>query len=141
MGRFRTKIRKARFIVTPYTAERMAEISDATLESVRTRIARALTVEDSPAPSLRPFYARRKAIKGKPALRDWTLTGRTLRSMKTLSAGPGKARIGFTDPESNKRAFINNARYRQFGLSGSDRVVLIAAIRRFRVLEARRVSG
>ena len=80
---------------------------------------------DQPAPPLSLGYGRRKQRLGLQNKRDWTLTGRTLRSMKVLSAGPNQARIGFTDATANFRASINNRRARQFGVSPSDKAKLI----------------
>ena len=85
------------------------------------RVRNALTVYDTAAPALRPAYAKAKSKRAPPAVRNWTYTGRTLRSMKTLSSKENQAVIGFTDRESNMRAAINNARIRQFGVSPSDR--------------------
>jgi hypothetical protein len=58
-------------------------------------------------------------------VRDWHLTGRTLRAMRVLSASAGKAVIGFSDPVANMRAVINNRRHRQFGVSPKDQQILL----------------
>jgi hypothetical protein len=69
-------------------------------------------------------YATRKAKKGLNPVRDWTYTGRTLRSLKTVSAALNRAVIWFTDTETRKRAFFNNRRAVQFGVSPRDQKVL-----------------
>lgn len=122
---FKTTIRKARFEYIGFSGEQMAQAANGLItRGIIPRIQSAKTVDDSPAPPLTPRYAKQKAKKAPPAVRNWTYTGRTLRSMKVLSAAPNRAEIRFSDAETNKRAAINNVRSRQFGVSGSDRVVL-----------------
>jgi len=118
---FETKFRRVRFVGFGYTAEQMAGAASAVItRAIVPRIQSGLTVTDSAAPALKPNYAKVKARKHPPAVRNWTFTGRTLRSMKVLVGAPNKAIIGFIDPETNKRAAINNRRSRQFGISGTD---------------------
>lgn len=119
---FKTKVSKARFVVTGYSPEQMMQMGGRLLdEGIKPRIRQGHTVYDSPAEPLSESYARRKKRLGKQAVRDWTLTGRTLRSLKVLTASPNRSVLGFTDEETNKRAFINNRRDRQFGVSPSDK--------------------
>jgi len=119
---FETKIRKARFVVAGYSAEQMVQMGNGLIEeAIRPRIRSGHTVQDAPAPALSAKYAKRKIRAGKQPIRDWTLTGRTLRSMKVLTAGPNRAVIGLTDAETNRRAFFNNRRSQQFGVSPNDR--------------------
>lgn len=122
---FDTKITKARFTVPGYQPEQMKEISQELIEAgIRARIMRGQNTYDGAATPLKRGYARMKQRRGKQALRDWVFTGRTLRSLQVLSATHNKSIIGFTDAVSNKRAAINNARERQFGISPSDQAVL-----------------
>lgn len=109
-----------------FSAQQMQSIGQQLVDgAIRPRIKSGLTADDQPAPPLAVGYAKRKQRRGLNPIRDWTLTGRTLRSMKVLSAGPNQARIGFTDPTANMRAAINNKRARQFGMSPNDHEKLI----------------
>lgn len=153
--KFQTKIRKARFHVEGYTPEQMASVATVLRDSIEQRILRAMDVNDAAAPPLKqpirnvtsrrnvvtvngqrliqlpgkeyrgyPYYKQKRG--GNP-VRDWKLSGRTLRSMRVLTAAANRAVIGFTDAEANKRAYINNRRWRQFGMSPRDRAAMMAA--------------
>jgi len=138
MARFKTKITRARFRATAWPAERMQKIAQDLTDSIHERILRAENTEDFPAGPLTEKYgeAKKKYYKRNP-IRDWFRTGRTMRSMKVLSAAPNKATIGFTDSTSNERAVRNNRRERQFGVSPRDMEVLMRSIKgiRFVVVE------
>jgi len=88
------------------------------------RIRRGQTIYDTPAPPLNPGYAKLKVKKGKQPIRDWELSGRLLRSTKVVSSDINIAKLSQTDRVTQARAFYNNRRARQFGVSGGDRVVL-----------------
>lgn len=122
------KITKQRFFVPGYSPQKMVAIGQQLTNSVRDRISEGMTVYDAPAPPLAPKYAKAKGRKAPPAIRNWKLTGRTMRSLAVLSAAHNKAVIGFTDPVSNMRAAINNARTRQFGVSPKNNRDLGAAL-------------
>ena len=125
MQRFFTKITQARFISFGWTGEQMTQAGNGLIQNALIpRVRRGLTVYDAPAPPLKPKYARQKLRRGLEPIRNWMFTGRTLRSMKVLTAKTNQAVIGFTDPVTNLRAFINNRRARQFGVSPSDERVL-----------------
>jgi hypothetical protein len=131
--------RKVRFEVRGYSADYMLTVGQTVRDDIEQRILAGLDVSDGPVPPLKngsrgSGYASQKARKAPPALRNWRFTGRTLRSMKVLSAAPNQAKIGFTDPEANRRAFFNNRRYRQFGVSGANRRTLIAALHRYKTI-------
>ena len=51
---FQTKITRARFVLGPFTSEDMENIGGVLLESVSTRIRKALNVNDTPAKALKP---------------------------------------------------------------------------------------
>lgn len=121
MAKFQTVIRKARFSVPGYQPQQMVAMAQALTDDMRLRIMRGQDVNDSIAPGLKAAYAKRKARRGGNPIRDWFLTGRTLRSLKVLSAAPNRAVIGFTDAVSNFRAALNNRRWRQFGVSPTNR--------------------
>lgn len=122
---FETKFRKVRFVGNGYTPAQMTQVGNGLIvRGIVPRIQAGRTVDDSQAPPLRPAYAKAKARLHPPAVRNWTFTGRTLRSLKVLTAAENRAEIRFTDAETNKRAFINNRRSRQFGVSNADRTIL-----------------
>jgi hypothetical protein len=125
---FETTIKRARFDVSGYEPIRMIEIADKLGQSIIGRISSGQDVHDAPAPALKEGYAKWKARKHPPAIRNWQFTGRTLRSMKTLTASDNRAVIGFIDAESNKRAAINNRRARQFGVSPLNQADLSRAV-------------
>jgi hypothetical protein len=74
--------------------------------------------------------AQGRRYNGKP-IRDWHLTGTTLRAMQVLSAAPNRVRIGFDDsgPRGPKQdppsliAAANKVRWPQFGMSPRDKAV------------------
>jgi hypothetical protein len=122
---FQTKIQRARFVTTGWTGTEMAKAADGLVRrGILPRLAAARTTADAPAPPLSETYAKRKIRKGAKPIRNWDFTGRLKRSMKVLSAGTNRAVIGFTDAETNARAYINNARVRQFGVSPADSRIL-----------------
>ncbi len=126
---FQIKITRARFHVSGYSPQQMVAIGQALISrGIVPRVRAGGTVADSPAPALRPGYARFKERRGVPAIRNWTLTGRTLRSLKVLRASANRAVIGFTDALTNLRAVLNNRRARQFGVSPADRNVVAQEI-------------
>lgn len=154
---FETTIKRARFDVSGYEPILMAEISDKLVASIKERLADGLDANDGPAPALSfrqnsesnwPSYANQKIKAGKQPMRDWNFTGRTLRSLHTLSATDNRAIIGFDDAGAGtsvqrssrgvtwKRkllapsaiAAINNRRSRQFAVSPRNQVDLMKAI-------------
>lgn len=129
MAKFKTVVRKARFAAPGYRPEQMIAIAQATADDIRVRIMRAQDVNDGIAPGLKAAYAKRKSQRGGNPIRDWFLTGRTLRSLKVLSAAQNRAVIGFTDAVSNFRAALNNRRWRQFGISPTNRQALVRELK------------
>lgn len=126
---FETKIKKVRFEFVGYSGEQMKQVGDAMItRAIVPRIQAGQLVNGSPAPALTVKYAKLKARKFPPAIRNMSFTGRTLRSMKTLTSQPNQAVIGFTDAESNKRAAINNRRARQFGAGSKEALVVSAEL-------------
>jgi hypothetical protein len=83
---FTPKIRKARFVYSPFSPEQMQVIGESVAESIRTRIASAVTADDTPARPLKAPYAKAKIRRGRLPIRDWTWRGKTLRAMKLKSA-------------------------------------------------------
>ena len=132
MALFQPVIRKARFKVSGYSGEDMLSIGQLLAEDVKKRILRAENIYDQPAIPLRPQYAKYKAANAPPAIRNWFFTGRTLRSLKCVSASVNLAVIRFTDAVTNKRAFINNRKERQFGSSPRNGQYIKGAMQSFK---------
>lgn len=155
---FRPKITRARFVVSPFTAQQMVEIGNACVDSIKARLERAENVYDQPAPPLSMRYRENwrahklvsfgadrgyrayKARKAPPAIRNWKLTGRTLRGMRVLRANENRVVIGFSDPVAGMRAAINNRRERQFGVSPANWRDILRAVREFRFLRVKRAA-
>lgn len=122
---FETVIKKVRFEFVGYSGEQMTTVSNAMItKAILPRIQSGAKIDGSPAQGLTNRYARLKARKHPPALRNWSFTGQTLRSMKTITAKPNQAVVGFTTNAANMRAGINNARARQFGVGQRESIVV-----------------
>jgi hypothetical protein len=129
---FNPVIRRARFGSPVFDGPVMQAIGNGVLSSIKSRIARAVDVNDSPAPPLKSpkdkksfRYARYKVAKfGKKPVRDWNLTGQTIASLQVLRAKPGEVSIGPSTEHGRFRIMINNRRWPQWGLSPTDRRVL-----------------
>jgi hypothetical protein len=98
----------------------MRGIGEKLVDSVKARILSGQTTSDTPAPPLREKYARYKQRKGGKPIRDWSRSGTTLRAMAVTSASNNRTVVSFNNPVAAKRAAIQNARARQFGVSSSD---------------------
>ncbi|MGQ9686622.1 MAG: hypothetical protein ACUVT2_10010 [Thiobacillaceae bacterium] len=116
-SKFQPRIRKARFVVSPFTPEQMIEFGNALLADVNARLERGENVYDQPAKPLAEKYAKWKARKYPPAVRNLKATGRTRRGAKVISASENRAVIGFTDPVAEQRIVWNQRRERQWGAS------------------------
>ncbi len=137
MAKFQPVIRKARFVVSGYTPQQMIGFATALNADIAARLDRGMTVNDTPAPALSLGYAKFKQRKYGRALRDWRLTGQTRGSMKVLSAATNKATLGFLEGIRVGRnqslsigqvVAILQKRSRQYGVSPSNRAVLVRAI-------------
>lgn len=132
---FQPKIQKARFILGPFSAEQMQRIAQAGLNSISARIRRGENCNDEPAKPLKPGrngrrgYPDYKMAHGLAPIRDWIgFRGKTMRSLKVKRVSENRATIGFTDPQSDMIAHINNRREKQFGISPKDRLAVNAAV-------------
>lgn len=125
--KYQPRVIKSRFVQTGgFSPAQMNDIASGLLSrGIKPRITNALTVDDAPAPPLKEAYRKWKEKKYPPAIRNWIKTGRTMRSLNVLTVSQNKAVIGFVDRITNFRAFINNRRVRQFGVSPKDQVVLL----------------
>lgn len=141
MAKFQTRIiKKSRFVVSGFDIARMQSIGTAMTEAIVRRIQSGTNVNDQPALPLRPKYARLKERKTGKQVRDWTLTGRTMRSLKLLTVSATKAVIGFTDPVANQRAALNNRIDRAFGISPNERDLLFKEVNRKHSVVAAKVA-
>jgi hypothetical protein len=135
MARFITVLRRSRFVITPFSPETMQYIGQTVLDSIIGRIRGGLDCNDQAAPPLkgdpsRNGYAYYKRVKfhGLP-IRDWYRTGKTIGSMKVISAQNFKTKLGLTTPDADMRVSLNNRVCRQWGLSPKDKAVFMKAIR------------
>jgi len=147
---FTAKIRRARFVLGPFSSEDMLSIANTLRDSIAGRIGNGLNVNDAPAKALKPGrngrrgYPDYKRARGLHPIRDWFWTGRTMRSLKVKSASENRAVIGFVDPNADRVAHVNNLREKQFGVSPTDRSALnaavLAALRKVRPVRVRRAA-
>jgi hypothetical protein len=141
---YQPKITKARFVLGPFSTEDMTVIGAFMCDRIRRRIESGLNADDAPAKALKPSYEKAKGRRGLSPLRDWTWRGRTLRSLAVKSASENQVTIGFTDPQSDLIAHINNLRERAFGVSEQDRKALgeivLGTLQRTRIVALRRVA-
>jgi hypothetical protein len=125
---FHTKVSHARFVVGPFSSDQMNTLAGILRDSMRGRIQLGLNCNDQPSKTLNPKYAKGKQAKGKQPIRDWTMSGNTVRAMAVLSANENRAVIGFNNPIAARIARFNNLRERAFGVSPHDRQILVAAV-------------
>lgn len=146
------RITRCRFTLSPFSSEQMAEIGQVMANTIRTRIQSGTNAEDQPAKPLIPGrgrnlgkgYPERKKEKGLNDFRDWTWTGKTLKSLGVKSANENMVVIGFNNDRNDSVAHYNQLRERAFGVSPNDHKVLDAAVRatlrQERVVKFRRVG-
>jgi hypothetical protein len=139
-AKFQTRISKARFVYSPYTGQQMAGFGQSLVDSIKARLAMAQDVHDQPAPPLSDRYRKSKQRKYGRGNRDWIWTGRTVRGMRVLRANQNRAVAGFYDPVAAERAFFNQRRRRQWGVSPRNRRDLISAMSGYRPVRASRVA-
>jgi len=133
-SKFQPRIARSRFVVTPFTPERMIALGNVLVEDIQARLDRAENVADAPAAPLRPRYAKWKARKYPPAIRNLKLTGRTRRGFKVTAASDGRVMIGFTDPVAEKRVSFQKRREVQWGVSPRNRERVEAEINKLRAV-------
>ena len=138
------KITRARFVLGPFSAEDMAIIGTFMCDRIRRRIESGVNVDDNPAKALKPGYEKQKTRRGLNPIRDWTWRGRTLRSLAVKSASENRVTIGFTDPQADMIAHVNNLRERAFGVSPEDRrslrEIVLVTLRRLRPVRLRKAA-
>lgn len=148
-----TKITKARFVVSPFTARQMVEVGQSLITSNFDRWDRGVDAADGRAPGLTAKYARFKSYsRRKRAIRDLDLTGRLRASIQVLSANENKVTIGPVDgvySNSFKRGRMsfsavltaNQRRWRMWGVSPADKAKLLQILTGERPLRAQIVRA
>ena len=141
---FTPKITRARFVLGPFSSEQMTTIGLFMCDRIRRRIESGVNAADNPSRELSQPYMRAKQRRGLQPVRDWTWRGRTLRSLNVLRANENGVTIGFTDPQADKIAAVNNRREKAFGVSPEDRKALreivLATLRVKSVVAFRKVA-
>jgi len=138
--RFQPRITKARFVVSRFTAHQMVEFGNALLGDINARLDRGENVHDQPAKALAERYAKWKARRYPPAIRNLKLTGRTRRGAKVMSASENRVVIGFTDPVAEQRVVFNQRRERQWGVSPRNLQHIASVIAAARAVRAERAA-
>lgn len=141
---FAPKITRARFVLGPFSSEQMTTIGLFMADRIRRRIESGVNAADNPSKALTQGYMRAKQRRGLQPVRDWTWRGRTLRSLNVLRANENSVTIGFTDPQADKIAAVNNRREKAFGVSPEDRKALreivLATLRAKPIVSFRKVA-
>ena len=139
-AKYQTKIKKARFVHSPFSAQQMAEFGQGLLDHIWDRISAGITTDDAPAKPLRPGYAKFKQRKYGNSIRNLQASGRLRRSTKVLEANQNKAVIGATPGlhtigKMGRSAItfsgvltMNNRKERQWGVSDSNRDHVVGLI-------------
>ena len=155
MAFFTTRIRHSRLTLSPFSSEQMADIGEDVIGSIVGRISEAKDANDNPAKPLSAKYAKWKSShgaytpwsqhgqfaevgytskgnlnSGHNPVRDWTLRGKTLSSVRVKVASEDRCTIGPTDEESAMIISVQDARSHQWGVSPTDESALVAATRR-----------
>lgn len=133
-----TKIRHARFTLSPFSPEQMRDLGNTVLNSVKKRIHAGLTVDDQPAKPLKGTtavtkggsvahdvpYAVQKQRRGLQGIRDLMKSGGLMASIQVLSVSEDKAILGSNNAFKDKLLRKNNRLSAQFGMSPSDKIVM-----------------
>lgn len=129
---------RSKFVVTPFTPERMAHLGDTLVGDIQARLDRAENILDAPAAPLRPSYAKWKARKFPqvPTIRNLRASGITRGTIRTLTTAENRALIGSTDARANRVLAFNQRRDPQWGVSRRNRERIEAEINRMRTVRA-----
>jgi hypothetical protein len=141
MAFFQTKITHSRLTFSAFSSEDMMEIGQTLVDHIKHRISQdLLDITDSPAPPLNTRYAQEKVkgryvalgggkrYKGAP-VRDWTLRGRTMQSLKVKTASEELATIGPVSRESYIIIAARNKRDHLWGVSPEDLAAMNLMVR------------
>ena len=140
MAFFETRIRHSTLTFSPFSSESMATIGQVVLDHIRDRIQSAQDVNDSHSKPLKESYAEEKRRGRRVALggarkytglpvRDWTLRGRTMVSLKVKTASEDRVTIGPTLPETAMIISVRNKVDHMWGMAPSDYQAMYAVIR------------
>lgn len=138
-----TKIIKQRFTLSPFTSEQMKELGDTVLASVKARIHKGLTVNETPAKALKPTvhidkngqlaslipYPVQKSRKGLQPIRDLYFTGALTNSLQVISASENRAVIASNNVVKDMILRKNQKRSVEFGMSEGDKRVMQTKVR------------
>lgn len=156
-AKFQTKIKKVRFVHTPFTGQQMAEFGQGLLDHIWDRISAGQNTDEAAAKPLADGYAKWKQRKFGNQIRNLQASGRLRRATKVLEANQNKAVIGATPGlhttgklMGNMRfrsaitfsgvLTVNNRRERQWGVSNSDRAYAVGLIMGRKPIRAERVA-
>lgn len=121
MPRFEIKVRKEPTIEAPkFRADQMKEIADFAVQVIKERDAKGFDVLDQPSKPLQPKYAKRKAAKGLPAVRDERFTGNMLGAIHVTEADETHAKIKIEGATPQKKAIFTQNIDPWYGLSDND---------------------
>lgn len=126
---FKTKLTHARFSLSPLSSEAMAGIGEVVLRQKIDRIKRAIDSNDNPAKPLKEAYARRKQLRNRAGIRDWTFSGQMLGSLKVKAANQNRFVIGFVNDRADDKATIQRRKCEMLSNSPSDEKVWHDAVR------------
>ncbi len=154
-AKYKTKIRRARFVVSPFTGAQMAQVGQEAINSVFARWDRSLDVADQSAPPLSTVskgYRTAKLRRTGSSVRDLKFTGRLRRSIKVISATENRVTLGPVDGIHSRRKkganlsfsdvlTINQRRWRMWGLSPSDKELVVRFFRGERPVRAEMVGA
>ncbi|HEY1898123.1 MAG TPA: hypothetical protein VGG62_17720 [Terracidiphilus sp.] len=140
MPMFQARITHTRLSFSPFASESMMIIGQVVLDHIKARIQSVKDVTDSQAKPLKESYAEQKrqgryVVLGGPKkysglpVRDWTLRGRTMQSLKVKVASEERVTIGPTSQETTMIVLARNKKDKMWGLSPSDYEALYTEVR------------
>jgi hypothetical protein len=122
--------RRARFGSQPIDSGGMEKVGQTLLNNVDQRIGLGLTTRDVPANRLSPAYARKKSRLGKRPIRDWNMTGFLRNSLQVLQSIANRVVVGTNNVFATQRLNVLNRQDQMFGVSPTDRLAMLEAVRR-----------
>jgi hypothetical protein len=121
MPRFEIKVKHQPEIKVPaFTSEQMQEIGTFAVQVIKDRVAGQKDVFDAPAKPLQPKYAKRKAAKGLPPVRDLRFTGNMLGSVQVVESDETHVKVGIKGSTPFRKGIFNQNIDPWFGLSNND---------------------
>jgi|HubBroStandDraft_4_1064222.scaffolds.fasta_scaffold208077_2 hypothetical protein len=137
MAGFKITIKRSVRIQAPlFTRAQRVAVGNIALNVVRDRIKTATDANDGPAKPLnaiRPrhggasYVVQKQMRTGRPATRDWTLTGAMLKSLRVTVATTKRIVISPTDDQKGKMAG-NQQRCEMFAISKKDEAKINAVV-------------